>query len=103
MTLPNDYDDVKISEKINDSISRFVQNDQSMTRRSGGVPGTWTRSWYNDGDQTKFYKKGDAVWVNVYGVDDIIRDREADIRFYAIGNPSTRAELERLDSIQDRS
>lgn len=110
MTLPYGYDDVKITEKsqlgvdkINDSARKFVQNDVSMTKETLDIPGTWERRWCNSGDSSLYYSKGDAVWVNVQDIDELIWDREGDIRFYAQGNPRARVDMEKADASNDRS
>lgn len=110
MRLPNDYDSVKITErsqlgidKINDSARKLVQNDVSMTRYSMDIPGTWERRWCNSGDTSLYYRKGDAVWINVENIDEFVWKREADIRFYAQGNPYARTELSKADASNDRS
>lgn len=94
MTLP--YDDAnKVKILANEQVSiaalatphgKLIQNDLSLRPDKKFSPGVWECRWFNSGDPSSYYKKGDAVWINTEHIDDFVVSHEDDIYVYCINN-----------------
>lgn len=88
---------------VNQVIKRLVENDQSFFG-SGCAPGIWERRWYNDaGNDSLYYRKGDAVWVNTEQADEFVAAHQADIDAYVQGCPEARYRFMGLSAANDRA
>lgn len=107
----NSFDQIKLNESdsidiqtINKILKQLAENDQSIIPSSSNIPKTWERKWINDPDnKSLYYNAGESVWVNVETIDTIIDKNEANIRWYASNDPTTRLILEELDIQGDES
>lgn len=88
---------------VNQAVKRLVENDQSFFG-SGCAPGIWERRWYNDaGNESLYYRKGDAVWVNTEQADEFVTAHQADIDAYVQGCAAARYRYLGLSAANDRA
>lgn len=95
MSIPNrDIDKLKFlpSESIklgalNAIYEKLIENDNSLIPTIADLPGIWECRWWNDNDTRRYYKKGEAVWINTEVPDDFVKMYEDTIYEYCMGNP----------------
>ena len=106
MTLPYN-DSNKIKMLANEPVSvaalttphgKLIQNDLSLQPSKKFSPGVWECRWFNSGNPSSYYKKGDAVWINTQHIDDFVISHEDDIYVYCINNSALAYDAKTLRS-----
>ena len=60
-------------KQINVLIDSLIHNDLALAQGSEYAPKLWECRWLNDNsDFTKFYKRGEAVWVNAFTDSEVL-------------------------------
>lgn len=87
-----DLEDIIIKEdenitdsRLNESFSKLLENDKSLSPINNRMPGLWECLWFND-DTVEGYKKGYAVWYNTEDTDKFIRIHKDEMYQYGLAN-----------------